>query len=139
MKGGFSSYKVLGFSRKFKINEAGPPPDVRDLFAAFSGGGDDMSADQLLQFLVDQQGEVECTLAEAEQIVEQVLQKRRSSDMTSGGSGQGLSLDDFFHYLFMDDFNGPIKTQVCLLFPLPLLVPFCFVYFLPRDVARERK
>lgn len=117
MKAGCSSYKVLCFNRKFKTTEAEPPPDVRNLFAAFSDGRDYMLADQFLRFLVDQQGDVECTQSEAEQILEQVLQKRRSSDKPSEDSAQVFSLDDFFHYLFMDDFNGPIKTQVCLLSP----------------------
>lgn len=112
MKAGCSSYKVLCFNRKFKTTEAEPPPDVRNLFAAFSDGRDYMLADQFLRFLVDQQGDVECTQSEAEQILEQVLQKRRSSDKPSEDSAQVFSLDDFFHYLFMDDFNGPIKTQV---------------------------
>ena len=70
MKAGCSSYKVLCFNRKFKTTEAEPPPDVRNLFAAFSDGRDYMLADQFLRFLVDQQGDVECTQSEAEQILE---------------------------------------------------------------------
>ncbi|XP_022990997.1 phosphoinositide phospholipase C 6 [Cucurbita maxima] len=111
MKGGCNSYKVFGFSRKFKLSEAEPPQDVIDIFASFTDGGEYMSAEQMLHFLGDQQ-EMECTLSEAEQIIEQILQKRRGSDNPSGDSSQGLSLDDFFHYLFMPEFNGPIKTQV---------------------------
>lgn len=129
MKGGHNSYKVLCFSRKFKITEAQPPPDVRDAFATFSGGGDYMTADQLLRFLVDQQGEEEVTLSQAEQIIEQVLQKRRSSDNNpSQPSDQGFTLDDFFHYLFMDSFNGPIKSKVRSL-SLSHFEPFSICFF----------
>lgn len=122
MKGGCNSYKVFGFSRKFKLSEAQPPQDVIDIFASFTDGGEYMSAEQMLHFLGDQQ-EMECTLPEAEQIIEQILQKRRGSDNPSGDSSQGLSLDDFFHYLFMPEFNGPIKTQVSTLFLVFLSFP----------------
>lgn len=92
-----------------------------------------MSADQFLRFLVDQQGDVECAPSEAEQILQQVLQRRRSSDSPSDHLVQGFTLDDFFHYLFMDDFNGPIKTQVSLLSPssvTPFLLSLSLCFYL---------
>uniref|UniRef100_A0A2N9GLK6 Phosphoinositide phospholipase C n=1 Tax=Fagus sylvatica TaxID=28930 RepID=A0A2N9GLK6_FAGSY len=36
-------YKVLGFNRKFKMHEVGPPADVKQAFSNFSDGGDHLS------------------------------------------------------------------------------------------------
>ncbi|KAK9282779.1 hypothetical protein L1049_011000 [Liquidambar formosana] len=104
-------YKVLLlFKRKFKIKEVEPPLDVKEAFARYSESDAHLSADQLRQFLVEFQGEEGCTLSVAEQIVEQVLHRRHH---LAHYKGQGrLTLDDFFHYLFSDDLNGPIKSQV---------------------------
>jgi phosphatidylinositol phospholipase C delta len=96
---------VLGFSRKFKMGEVGPPADVKEAYSRFAGGGDHMSVDQLRRFLVEHQGEVGCTASDAERFVEQVLQGRHDAK-------QGLSLPDFFHFLFLDDLNSPIKSEV---------------------------
>lgn len=98
-------YKMLGFSRKFKMSEVGPPADVKEAFSRFAGGGDYMSVDQLRRFLVEHQGEVGCTASDADRFVEQVLHGRHDAK-------QGLSLPDFFHFLFLDDLNGPIKSEV---------------------------
>ncbi|KAF5467434.1 hypothetical protein F2P56_017259 [Juglans regia] len=98
-------YKMLGFSRKFKMNEVGPPADVKKAFSKFAEGGDHMSADQLRRFLVEHQGDMDSTVADADRIIEQVLHERRDAS-------EGLSLSDFFHFLFHSDLNGPIKSQV---------------------------
>ena len=88
------------------MHEVGPPADVKQAFSNFSDGGDHLSADQLRRFLVEHQGEVDCTVSDAERIIEEFL--RRHHENTT----HGLCLDDFFHFLFLDDLNGPIKSQV---------------------------
>ncbi|KAB1217612.1 Phosphoinositide phospholipase C 6 [Morella rubra] len=98
-------YKMFGFSRKFKSNEVAPPADVKEAFSRFAEGGDHMSSDQLRRFLVEHQGEVDVTVFAAERIIEQVLHGRHDAQ-------QGLSLSDFFYFLFLADFNDPIKSQV---------------------------
>ncbi|KAG6665897.1 hypothetical protein I3843_02G168900 [Carya illinoinensis] len=101
-------YKMLGFSRKFKMNELGPPADVQKAFSKFAEGGDQMSASQLRRFLEEHQDEVESTVADADRIIKHVLHGRHEAHSAK----QSLSLADFFHFLFLDDLNGPIKSQV---------------------------
>lgn len=112
-------YKMLGFSRKFKMSEAGPPTDVKEAFSGFAGGGDRMSVDQLRRFIVEHQEEEGCDVSDAQRIVDRVLH---------GGSDQrqGLSLADFFRFLFSDDLNGPIKSQVHHDMTLPLAHYFIY-------------
>lgn len=104
------NYKMFKcFNRKFKITEAGPPPDVRQLFSTFANGGQYMSAAQLHRFLVEYQGEVELTAPNAERFLKEALQRRNDAardDMPA------LDLDHFFYMLFCDDLNGPIKSEV---------------------------
>ncbi|KAF7830947.1 Phosphoinositide phospholipase C 6 [Senna tora] len=101
---GTYSYKVFKcFNRKFTITEPGPPDDVKYAFYKFSSGADHMSADQFRRFLVENQGESDCTSSDSAVIVDKILQ---DSD------GGGLSLDEFFHFLLLDDFNAPFKSQV---------------------------
>ncbi|GMP69399.1 hypothetical protein CsSME_00028681 [Camellia sinensis var. sinensis] len=102
-------YSMFGFSRKYKIRDAEPPADVKEAFMKYSesesgNGSSQMSADQLLRFLIEFQKEEGYTISDAEQIV----QRHRVTKPT----GHGLCLEDFFHYLFFDDLNGPIKSQV---------------------------
>ncbi|GAB2293227.1 Phosphoinositide phospholipase C 6, variant 2 [Dionaea muscipula] len=112
------SYKMfMCFTRKFKINEFQPPSDVREAFAIYANGGAYMNAAQLRHFLVEFQGEDQrvdgghVSEAMAERIIQQVLHRRRHlSELIS--THQGLSLEDFLLFLFSDDLNGPIITQV---------------------------
>ncbi|KAF5931262.1 hypothetical protein HYC85_032135 [Camellia sinensis] len=101
-------YSMFGFSRKYKIRDAEPPADVKEAFTKYSesesgNGSSQMSADQLLRFLIEFQKEEGYTISDAEQIV----QRHRVTKPT----GHGLCLEEFFHYLFFDDLNGPIKSQ----------------------------
>ncbi|XP_073130421.1 phosphoinositide phospholipase C 6-like isoform X2 [Henckelia pumila] len=108
--GSYNYYKMFGcFNRKFKISEAEPPPDVRAAFGRYAEGGSHMRADQLLKFLVEYQQEVNCTAADAEAIMQGVFRHRHHS---SKRPRPGLTLDDFFHFLFQDDLNNPILDQV---------------------------
>ncbi|KAJ6768144.1 PHOSPHOINOSITIDE-SPECIFIC PHOSPHOLIPASE C FAMILY PROTEIN [Salix koriyanagi] len=107
---GSYNYKMFNlFNRKFKITEAEPPKDVKKFFPKFSNGGSHMTADQLRRFLVLHQDELDCTLADAQRIVEEVINRRHHLTRYSRYS---LNLDDFFHFLLYDDLNGPITSQV---------------------------
>lgn len=109
-------YKMFKcFKRKFKITEVGPPPDVRDAFSTFSAGADHLSADQLRRFMAEHQGEPGVTVTEAEAIIREVLRRRNDvtqDKTTTTTTATGLKLDDFFQLLFLDDFNGPFKSEV---------------------------
>lgn len=123
---GSYNYKMFKcFNRKFKINEVEPPFDVKEAFIRYSERGTHMSADQLRRFLIEVQGEeMRCSLSDAERIIEQVLHRRHHfTKFTRHG---GLTMDDFFNYLFFDDLNGPIKSQVHHDMTAPL--PHYFIY-----------
>ncbi|XP_019226762.1 PREDICTED: phosphoinositide phospholipase C 6-like isoform X2 [Nicotiana attenuata] len=110
--GSYNYYKVLGcFNRKFKISETGPPPDVRDAFSLYAEKGTHMTADQLARFLVEYQGENGCTINDAQQIIQQVFNRRHHLTKYTRHASS-LELEDFFYYLFQDDLNGPIISQV---------------------------
>ncbi|MBA0767467.1 hypothetical protein Gotri_016347 [Gossypium trilobum] len=97
------------FTRKFKVTEAAPPPDVKDAFNRYAEGGPHMTAEQLHRFLVDVQGQGLATKGDAEGIVQQLLQKRHHM---AKFRRHALTLDDFHHYLFSADLNPPIGDQV---------------------------
>ncbi|KAJ6948263.1 hypothetical protein NC651_002578 [Populus alba x Populus x berolinensis] len=104
------SYRMcVCFTRKFKVTEAGPPPDVNEAFFKHTDGGTHMSAEQLRRFLVEVQGDGGVSIADAEKIVDQVLQKRHH---IAKFTRRTLTLDDFHHYLFSADLNPPIGDQV---------------------------
>ncbi|XP_026665048.2 phosphoinositide phospholipase C 4-like [Phoenix dactylifera] len=105
------SYKhCLFFTQKFRRSEAAPPPDVKAAFEAYTDGGNHMGPDDLLCFLAEAQGEAGATLADAKLIVDRVrhvhcLHHRLGRPL--------LTLEDFHsHYLFSDELNPPIRTQV---------------------------
>ncbi|PIA59418.1 hypothetical protein AQUCO_00400356v1 [Aquilegia coerulea] len=121
------SYKIgMFFTRKFKSHEAQPPPDVKEAFAKFTQGGgggggvgattttttttsQKMTAEQLLQFLIEIQGESDAKIGEAEQIIGHIMQTRHH---IAKFTRHTLTLDDFHHYLFSEDLNSSIKSQV---------------------------
>ncbi|XAR71930.1 Phosphoinositide phospholipase C [Bertholletia excelsa] len=107
------NYTMFGvFNRKFKVKVAEPPEEVKEAFARFtesSSGTPHMTPEQLLRFLVEFQGEEGCTGADAERIVHEVINRHHQFTKYAR---HGLTVDDFFHYLFLDDLNGPIKTEV---------------------------
>ncbi|CAN4085166.1 unnamed protein product [Withania somnifera] len=110
--GSYNYYKVLGcFNRKFKISEAGPPPDVKDAFSLYTENGSHMTGDQFSRFMVEYQYEKDCTINDAEQIIQEVINRRQHLTRNTGDA-HSLELDDFFYYLFQDDLNAPIKSQV---------------------------
>ncbi|GFY84488.1 phosphoinositide-specific phospholipase C family protein [Actinidia rufa] len=105
------NYKMFGcFTRKFRISEAEPPADVKEAFTRFAGrGSTHMSAYQFLRFLVEAQEEDGCVASDADRIIHQLIDRRQH---VSKYAGHGLTLDHFFHFLFFDDLNGPIRSQV---------------------------
>ncbi|KAF8402650.1 hypothetical protein HHK36_010739 [Tetracentron sinense] len=104
------NYKMcMFFTRKFRIREAEPPLDVKEAFATFSEGGAQMTAEQLRQFLVEFQGDLDATISDAERIIEQILQRRHHIAKFTRNT---LTLDDFHHFLFSEDLNAPIRSQV---------------------------
>ncbi|WMV19884.1 hypothetical protein MTR67_013269 [Solanum verrucosum] len=110
--GSYNYYKVLGcFNRKFKISETGPPPDVSNAFSLYTEKGIHMTGDQLGRFMVEYQGEKECTINDAEQIIQEVVNRRHHLTKYTKNA-HSFELEDFFYYLFQDDLNAPIKSQV---------------------------
>ena len=99
------------FQRRFKVAEAVPPPDVKDLFSKYTQGGNHMTAEQLHRFLVEVQGEDggRVSVSDLQQIVEQILQKRHH---ITKFARHNLTLDDFQYYLFSSELNPPIGSQV---------------------------
>ncbi|XWS74808.1 hypothetical protein CRYUN_Cryun01aG0029600 [Craigia yunnanensis] len=107
---GSYNYQMFNFfNRKFKINEVEPPSDVKKAFAGFTGGAAHMTTEQLKWFLVVHQDEVDSTLEDAQRIIEHVVNKRHH---VTEFARHSLNFDDFFHFLFFDDLNCPIQTQV---------------------------
>lgn len=121
------NYRVcVCFSRKFKVTEAEPPTDVKEAFKKYGDGGNQMSAEQLLKFLIEVQGETQLTVADADAVVRQILQKRHPITKLAR---QALALDDFHHYLFSADLNPPINSKV--------LAPFVSIYLSSFDLFKK--
>ncbi|PKA62680.1 Phosphoinositide phospholipase C 6 [Apostasia shenzhenica] len=107
-----ASYKYcLCFTRKFRWNDAEPPADVKAAFAAISDGGAQIGPQQLRRFLAETQRETAATDAYAERIIEQIRQQRHRQLLTKVARPL-ISVEDFYQYLFSDELNPPIKSQV---------------------------
>ncbi|XP_028784564.1 phosphoinositide phospholipase C 4 [Neltuma alba] len=116
------SYRVcMCFQRRFRVEEAVPPEEVRELFNKYAEGGAHITPEQLLRFLVEVQGEGGDI--DARQIVEQVMQKRHHITKFVRHT---LTLDDFHHYLFSPELNPPIGSQVHQDMTAPLSQYFIF-------------
>ncbi|XP_042394687.1 phosphoinositide phospholipase C 6-like [Zingiber officinale] len=100
------------FTRKFRWSEAQPPEDVKAAFARYAEGGAHMSADQLRRFLVEAQGEIGATVADAERVIEQVRLLSRHPHLSKISRTAFLTLEDFHHYLFSVELNPPTQSQV---------------------------
>ncbi|OIV97419.1 hypothetical protein TanjilG_16180 [Lupinus angustifolius] len=107
MKVKVHKYKVLNFlTRKFEVHKTEPPLDIKKTFLKFANGGNLMFNDQLLQFMMEYQGEKNCTIKDLEPIIEKILHEGNSTCNAEGCKGQGLSLNDFINFLLLHDFNG---------------------------------
>ncbi|PIA32250.1 hypothetical protein AQUCO_04500091v1 [Aquilegia coerulea] len=67
-----------------------------------------MTAEQLLRFLIEFQGETSATIHDAEHIIQQVIHRKHHAMFNR----HGLTPEDFHHFLFSDDLNSPISNQV---------------------------
>ncbi|KAI3833706.1 hypothetical protein MKX03_004041 [Papaver bracteatum] len=106
-----SSYKMFKiFKRNFKVIEAEPPLDVKDAFSKYSEGKNLMTSDQLLNFLINFQGESDAKIEDADKIISNILQSRHH--IAKFTRNNTLTLDDFHHYLFDQHLNFPINPQV---------------------------
>jgi len=105
-------FKILVkfLTKKGKVDKEEPLFDLKEAFSKYAYGENHMSKDQLHRFMVEYQGEQNCTLSDLEPIIEKVL-KMESSHTETGIAG--LSLDDFINFMLLDDFNGPLKDEVC--------------------------
>lgn len=99
----------LCFSDKCRMNRGAPPPDVVTTFVKYTEGGNHMSAEQLCRFLVEVQGETELLVSDAEKIIERITSERHHITKFLRHS---LNLDDFFSFLFSDDLNHPVVSEV---------------------------
>ncbi|XP_072996119.1 phosphoinositide phospholipase C 6-like isoform X1 [Typha latifolia] len=107
------SYKYcMCFTRKFRWSEAAPPADVKVAFAAYADGETQISAEQFRRFLAESQGESDASLADAEKIANRIRQLDGRIHLGNLGAKHFLTLEDFHHYLFSDDLNPPIKSEV---------------------------
>ncbi|XP_016457874.2 phosphoinositide phospholipase C 2-like [Nicotiana tabacum] len=94
------TYRICCFQRKFKMKEAEPPNEIKDLFNRFSENGI-MTAEHLHRFLKDVQREDKVTKEEAESVLEFAL-KLVHEHLNIVFHRKGLNLDGFFRYLFSD-------------------------------------
>ncbi|KAK3206536.1 hypothetical protein Dsin_020582 [Dipteronia sinensis] len=101
----FSGCFVKG---NFRAAEVAPPAEMEEMFEKYAEGGTHMTAEQLRRFLSEVQGHGGISLAEAEQVIEQVLQRWHH---IAKFTRKTLTFDDFHHYLFSPDFNPPIGDQ----------------------------
>ncbi|KAL9992191.1 putative phosphoinositide phospholipase C [Helianthus debilis subsp. tardiflorus] len=96
------------FKRKFKISKRKPLPEMIEVFNACTNNESQMSPDHFRRFLIEFQGDEDVTVDYAKQIMEKVLHQLRPDFARCC-----FSVDDFFNYLFLDKFNGPIDYKVC--------------------------
>ena len=127
-----NNYKMFKFfNRKFKISELSPPNDVKEIFSKFAAGADVMTPDQFCTFLIEHQHE-KVSLADAKRILREFLLRRHrtmkpktdekdkkedkkdSKDKKENkvAGEHGLTLEEFFNFVFEEEFNGPIKREV---------------------------
>ncbi|MFS8013061.1 putative phosphoinositide phospholipase C [Helianthus anomalus] len=107
MEDNYHYYKMIIFNRKFKITERKPPPDVTDAFTFCTDGDSQMSPDHFRRFLIEFQRQEHTTIDDAKRLMELVLHRFRPNFTLCS-----FTLDDFFKYLFLDDLNSPIPSQV---------------------------
>ncbi|KAK3147567.1 hypothetical protein QOZ80_3BG0283990 [Eleusine coracana subsp. coracana] len=92
------------FTRRFALEDASTPDDVRALFSRFAAGAPYMGVDDLRRYLAA--SGAPGGGKDAEQIVDRVLQDR---NRTPRFGRPALTIDDFRHLLFSEELNPPIQ------------------------------
>lgn len=92
--------------RSFKVTAPPVPGDVKDLFQRYSENGV-MSVDQLQRFLIEVQKEGGASREDAQGIVDRLRDQGRFHIFHR----KGLTLDDFFSYLF-GEINPPLSPNL---------------------------
>ncbi|CAL9767622.1 unnamed protein product [Musa acuminata subsp. burmannicoides] len=101
----------LCFTRRFRSSEAQPPADVRAAFATYAEGAAHMTADQLRSFMSEAQGG-DGADANAERVMEQALLLRQRQPLLGKLAKPAFTVDDFYNYLFSEELNPPLGSQV---------------------------
>ncbi|XP_072982936.1 phosphoinositide phospholipase C 2-like isoform X1 [Typha latifolia] len=105
------SYRYcICFTRKFRWNEAQPPEDVKEAFTAYADGGATMGSDHLRRYLADFHADAGDD-ADAERVMERIRQLRPRMHLAKI-SRPILALEDFHHFLFSEELNPPLRSQV---------------------------
>jgi phosphatidylinositol phospholipase C, delta len=92
------------FTRRFALEDASTPDDVRALFSRYAAGAPYMGVDDLRRYLAT--SGAPGGGKDAEKIVDRVLQDR---SRTPRFGRPALTVDDFRHLLFSEDLNPPIR------------------------------
>ncbi|URD88639.1 phospholipase C [Musa troglodytarum] len=101
----------LCFTRRFRSSEAQPPADVRAAFETYAEGAAHMTADQLRSFMSEAQGG-DGADATAERVMEQALLLRQRQPLLGKLAKPAFTVDDFYNYLFSEELNPPLGSQV---------------------------
>ena len=121
------SYRVCCcFTRRFGFTESEPPSEIKELFKKYVDGGYYMTPEQLRRFLVEEQGLSDATTADAEKIVEDVLNQRHHIAKFTRNS---LPFEDFFFFLFSVQLNPHFKPKV--------IYYFFIIFFIKKIIIME--
>ncbi|RRT82193.1 hypothetical protein B296_00020552 [Ensete ventricosum] len=104
----------LFFTRRFRSSETQPPADVRAAFATYAEGAAHMTADQLRSFMSEAQGG-DGAEANAERVMEQALLLRQRQPLLGKLAKPAFTVDDFYSYLFSEELNPPLASQVTMI------------------------
>ncbi|KAL9332613.1 hypothetical protein ACSQ67_002223 [Phaseolus vulgaris] len=107
-------------TKKDEVYKAETPLDLKEAFSKFARGGNRMNKSQLLQFIVEHQGENICSEEDLDKIIEKYLlggncsssSKTRFTRTPDVYKKQGLSLSDFIDFLLQHDFNAALNDEV---------------------------
>ncbi|KAJ3682827.1 hypothetical protein LUZ60_013054 [Juncus effusus] len=102
-----SSYKYcLCFKRKFRASESQPPEDVKTIFQQYSDGAH-MSVDQFRKVLAGPEAAGDPD--QADRIVDRI---RHQKSRLARIARPLLVLEDFQHFLFSDELNSALKSEI---------------------------
>ncbi|KAL7601051.1 hypothetical protein Lser_V15G25831 [Lactuca serriola] len=118
------TYRVcLCFRRQFKLQEGGPPVDIKELFSHYSENRV-MTPEHLHRFMVEVQGDDKATKEEAEAAVDAIIKELKHHPIFHR---RVLNLDAFFRYLF-SDLNPPLPFPPKVMNDMEAPLSHYFVY-----------